>query len=213
MVAVVTFAAQERQALAQTLLEAGPDAPTLCDGWTTHDLAAHLVARERRPDASIGLVVPVLAGYTERVRRQYAQRGFAELVAQVRTGPGRFTPLAIPGVDATVNLAEFFVHGEDVRRAGPRWAARTLPAPLQDRLWKVLQSQARLAFRRSPVGVDLVRPGGEQVSVGAAGPRVVVTGEPAELVLYSFNRTGAAQVTVEGDADAVRQFRNAKLGM
>jgi uncharacterized protein (TIGR03083 family) len=36
---------KERQALCDTLTELGPDAPTLCEGWTTADLAAHLMVR------------------------------------------------------------------------------------------------------------------------------------------------------------------------
>jgi len=36
---------QERAALCDTLEQYGPDAPTLCTGWMTLDLAAHLVAR------------------------------------------------------------------------------------------------------------------------------------------------------------------------
>ncbi len=37
---------KERAALCDTLERFGPDAPTLCEGWQTIDLAAHLVARE-----------------------------------------------------------------------------------------------------------------------------------------------------------------------
>ena len=37
-------------ALCDLFEEVGPDAPTLCGDWTTRDLAAHLVMRERRPD-------------------------------------------------------------------------------------------------------------------------------------------------------------------
>ncbi len=63
------LAQQERQGLCDLFVELGPDAPTLCDGWTASDLAAHLVVRERRPDSGPGLVWPPLAGYTDKVRR------------------------------------------------------------------------------------------------------------------------------------------------
>ncbi len=49
-----TFAKRERLLLADLLETAGPDAPTLCEGWRTRDLAAHVVVRERRPDAAGG---------------------------------------------------------------------------------------------------------------------------------------------------------------
>ena len=53
-----------------TMRASGPDAPTLCEGWTTRDLAAHLVIRERRLDATPGILVPQLAGYTAKVQEQ-----------------------------------------------------------------------------------------------------------------------------------------------
>jgi hypothetical protein len=68
------WAQAERHALCDLLAETGPDAPTLCEGWTTGDLAAHLLTRERRPDAAAGGMVPFLSGYSERVRRQVRER-------------------------------------------------------------------------------------------------------------------------------------------
>ena len=65
----MTLARDERLALCALLEQTGPAAPTLCDGWTTLDLAAHLVLRERRPDAGAGIMIGPLAGYTRRVQR------------------------------------------------------------------------------------------------------------------------------------------------
>ena len=59
-----SLAVHERRALADLLGELGPDAPTCCEGWTTAHLAAHLVVRDRRPDAMPGYaleMVPRLA--------------------------------------------------------------------------------------------------------------------------------------------------------
>ena len=56
----------ERGRLCDLLLEVGPDAPTLCEGWTAADLAAHLVIRERKPLAAPGIVAGGKLGeYTE----------------------------------------------------------------------------------------------------------------------------------------------------
>jgi hypothetical protein len=52
------FDAAERAQLADLLGELGPGAPTLLAPWTTRDLAAHLVLRERDPLAGPGLVLP-----------------------------------------------------------------------------------------------------------------------------------------------------------
>ncbi|WP_010474195.1 maleylpyruvate isomerase family mycothiol-dependent enzyme, partial [Streptomyces somaliensis] len=62
-----THAKRERLVLADLLEAVGPEAPTLCDGWTTRDLAAHLVVRERRPDAAAGVLLEPLRGRLERV--------------------------------------------------------------------------------------------------------------------------------------------------
>jgi uncharacterized protein (TIGR03083 family) len=52
----VSYSRDERLALCTLLDKTGPDAPTLCEGWNTGDLAAHLVLRERRPDAAAGVI-------------------------------------------------------------------------------------------------------------------------------------------------------------
>ena len=57
---MTSHSAAEREALADALASAGPDAPTLCEGWTAHDLAAHLIAREHRPDSTPGIYANML---------------------------------------------------------------------------------------------------------------------------------------------------------
>src|ERR1700754_3004842 len=48
ILAMSRFVRSERQKLADLFASLGPDAPTMCTGWATRDLAAHLVIRERR---------------------------------------------------------------------------------------------------------------------------------------------------------------------
>ncbi|UJH71014.1 maleylpyruvate isomerase N-terminal domain-containing protein [Ornithinimicrobium sp. INDO-MA30-4] len=62
------LAQQQRQALCDTALAVGPDAPTLCSPWTVKDLLAHLVIRERRPDTLPGIGVSALLGTPTRSR-------------------------------------------------------------------------------------------------------------------------------------------------
>jgi uncharacterized protein (TIGR03085 family) len=152
-------AQSERQALCDVLLDVGPDAATLCHGWQARDLAAHLVIREHRPDAQLGMFVPRLAGRTETVQAEVAAADWPVLVGRVRSGPPTWHPTRIGAVDETVNTAEFFVHHEDVLRARPGWTARDLPADLQGALWRVARTIGRLSLRRAPVGVELVAPG------------------------------------------------------
>jgi uncharacterized protein (TIGR03085 family) len=143
----VTHAQDERQALCDLLAEVGPDQPTLCAGWQTSDLAAHLVLRERRPDAGAGVMGGPVARYTRRVQRHLADRhSFARLINTIRTGPPRLSVFGLPGADEKLNLVEYFVHHEDVLRARPDWQPRKIDAELTDELWDRL-NMARLMLR------------------------------------------------------------------
>jgi uncharacterized protein (TIGR03085 family) len=210
----VTFARDERAALCDLLDETGPGAPTLCEGWQTLDLAAHLVLRERRPDAAAGLMGGPLASHTERVRRSLIARiPYKQLVDEIRTGPPKASVFRIPGLDERLNMVEYFVHHEDVRRGADGWEPRDIGASLADGLWQRLRG-ARLVFRKAPVGVELVRddlpadPGRQQVRITAKAraPVVTVTGSPAELTMWSMGRTTAARVRLDGSEPDVRRL-------
>jgi uncharacterized protein (TIGR03085 family) len=208
-----THSAAERAALVEAMRAAGPDAPTLCEGWTVRDLAAHLVIRERRPDAAAGIVLPPLRGWGDHVRRGYAARPFDELLELVADGPPVTSGFALPGVDARLNLVEHFVHCEDVRRAAPGWTPRELPEARQRAFAAMMSSRGKYFLRHSPVGVRLQTPDGEVLADVGDEPRVTLTGRPAELVLYAFGRTAQAQVELDGPADALAAFRTMRLGV
>jgi uncharacterized protein (TIGR03085 family) len=206
----VTYAQEERAALAALLEETGPDAPTLCEGWQTRDLVAHLVLRERRPDAAVGVMGGPLAGYTARVQRQFLDRySYPELIALFKAGPPALSPFAIPGADEAANTVEYFVHHEDVRRAAEGWAERPDDAGLSDALWKRLKG-ARLFLRAAPTGVVLAREDSgtlDLIVAKNASPSVTVTGAPAELTLWSMGRVSAANVTLDGPDGAVEKLK------
>jgi uncharacterized protein (TIGR03085 family) len=210
---VTTFAATERAHVVEALRAVPPSAPTLCQGWSAHDLAAHLVARERRPDSMPGLLLPALAGWTERIRSRYARRGYPELIELIASGPPWTSPFALPGVDAAANFGEHLIHTEDVRRALPDWQPRELPADELAEVWKSLRSRGRLFFRSAPVAVVLELPDGQRQAVAGDGPHVTLTGDPVELLLYASGRTGAARVEITGTDDVVRRFRQMRLGL
>lgn len=210
---MTTHAQRERLLLADLLERSGPDAPTLCEGWTTRDLAAHVVVRERRGDAAAGLVIPRLADRLQRVRKEYAAKPYDELVQLIRTGPPRLSPFALKQLDEASNTVEFFVHSEDVRRAAPDWTPRTIDPVFADALWSRLERGARLFGRRSPVGLVLRCPDGRTTVAHKGTPVVTVTGEPAELTMFVFGRQSAAKVEAEGGEDAVAKAYGAKLGI
>ncbi|MFH8980348.1 TIGR03085 family metal-binding protein [Streptomyces varsoviensis] len=208
-----THAKRERLLLADLLETAGPEAPTLCDGWTARDLAAHVVVRERRADAAGGILIKPLAARLERVQAEFASKPFAELVQLIRTGPPRMSPFSLKQVDEASNTVEFYVHAEDVRRAAPEWTPRELDPVFEDALWSRLERMARVLGRKSPVGLVLRRPDGRTAVANRSTPVVTVTGEPGELTLFAFGRQEAARVEVEGDKDAVARLYDAKLGL
>lgn len=204
------YARTERQALCDLLLAVGPDAPTLCEGWRTRDLAAHLVLRERRLDAAPGILLAPLRGYTERVQRQLRdERSWPELVERVRSGP----PAAMRLLDEQVNTVELFLHHEDVRRAQGSWEPRALDRAEERALWQRLTVLARIARRRVPGGLTLVAPDYGRVTVRAGAPHVTLTGPPGELLLFMTGRQGAARVDAAGPAEAVTRVREARLGL
>ncbi|MFE4328230.1 TIGR03085 family metal-binding protein [Streptomyces sp. NPDC056831] len=208
-----THAKRERLLLADLLEAAGPEAPTLCHGWTTRDLAAHVVVRERRPDAAGGVVLGVLKNRLERVQAEYAAKPYEELIQLIRTGPPRMSPFGLKQIDEAANTVEFYVHTEDVRRAQPDWSRRELDPVFADVLWSRAERTARLLGRRSPVGLVLRRPDGQTAVAHKGTPVVTVTGEPGELLLFAFGRQDAATVDLDGDKEAMARLHTAELGM
>ncbi|GGM88039.1 TIGR03085 family metal-binding protein [Streptomyces fuscichromogenes] len=205
-----TFAKRERLLLADLLETAGPEAPTLCEGWVTRDLAAHVVVRERRPDAAGGTVIKQLAPRLEKVTAEFAAKPYEELIQLIRTGPPRFSPFQLKQVDEAANTVEFYVHTEDVRRAQPDWSARELDPVFQDALWARLERTARLLGRGVPTGLVLRRPDGQTAVAHRGAPVVTVTGEPSELLMFAFGRQSKAKVEVDGDENAIAKLHESR---
>ncbi|MFI8945831.1 TIGR03085 family metal-binding protein [Streptomyces sp. NPDC053750] len=205
-----TFAKRERLLLADLLETAGPDAPTLCEGWQTRDLAAHVVVRERRPDAAGGTLIKQLASRLDRVMEEYGAKPYEELIQLIRTGPPRFSPFTLKQVDEAANTVEFYVHTEDVRRAQPDWSPRELDPVFQDTLWSRLERAARLMGRGIPTGLVLRRPNGQTAVAHRGTPVVTATGEPSELLLFAYGRQSVAKVELEGEKDAIATLHETK---
>ncbi|WP_299531184.1 TIGR03085 family metal-binding protein [uncultured Streptomyces sp.] len=210
---MTTHAKRERLLFADLLEAAGAEAPTLCDGWKTRDLAAHVVVRERRADAAAGIMIGALKSRLERVQAEFAAKPYEELVQLVRTGPPKLSPFGLKQVDEAANTVEFYVHAEDVRRAQPDWSRRELDPVFADVLWSRMERTAKMLGRRSQVGLVLRRPDGRTVVARKGAPVVTVTGEPGELLLFAFGRQDVADVELAGDKDAVERLQLSRLGM
>jgi uncharacterized protein (TIGR03085 family) len=214
----MTWHQLERSALAQALADAGPDAPTLCEGWRSRHLAAHVVLREHAPLVAAGVLVPALAGRGERAISALASTataptGYAALVGRVAAGPPPWSPMSWAG--EAINLLEMFVHTEDVRRGAGQVAPLDLAPAHEQALWHRLVRSAPLLYRSARVGVVLVVPGGPRRAVrsarGDAGT-VVVRGDVGELLLHAFGRGDAARVHVLGDPLDVAALARATAG-
>ncbi len=205
-----SHAKHEREGLADDLLRLGPDADTLCEGWQAADLAAHLVIRDRRPDAAIGILIAPLAARTERIQHaERDRRSWPELVERVRTGPPY--PVRLGPVNEAVNTVEYYLHHEDLLRAQPAALPRQISPDLQRALWARLKIAGRVLARRAPVGVVLDAPGYGRVTLKRAPTSVTVTGSPGDLLLWVAGRQGAAEVTFDGDEISIERLKQADL--
>ena len=206
-------AQSERHSLCNLFLEVGPDAPTLCEGWTTRDLAAHIIVRESRPDAAGGILIKPLAAYGEKVRKGVAQRDWKSLVEAIRNGPPRISPMRLAFLDRLTNTVEFFVHLEDVRRAQPNWEPRTLLDDLESQLRTSITQGGRLFARKSPCGLVLQIAHGASIDAKKGEPAVTVTGEVGELIMFVYGRQDHARVELSGPDDLVEAVRSTAFGV
>lgn len=194
----MSIAQQERAALVATMRETGPDHPTLCGDWTTRDLAAHLVVRERRPDAAPGILIPAFAGYTARVQEHVtAETDWTDLLDRVASGP----PGPLKLVDPLINVSEMYIHHEDVRRATPGWEPRDLDDEATKALARQVGLMSRMALAKTPGQVILRTPDGKTLATVGKGATVVVTGDPLELLMFSSGRDQARVEFTGADAD------------
>ena len=204
-------AQRERAALVTTMRAAGPEAPTLCGDWTAKDLAAHLVVRERRLDAAPGIMVPALADYTARVQEQVAANtDWDVLLDKVASGPPLLSPFKL--LDPLINVGEMFIHHEDVRRAVSGREPRDLDDATATAVARQVPLMARIALAKTPGRVSLRTPEGKTLATVGRGAAVVVTGAPAELLMFVSGRD-QARVMFTGDGDAVAAVREGRSGL
>jgi uncharacterized protein (TIGR03085 family) len=212
---VVTYlAAAERTALCDLALDLGPDAPTLCGGWDVQDLIAHLVLRDGSL-AAVGIVVPPLAGLTDRgMARLERNNEFEDLVKRLRKGPPLHSPFRLKPVDRLLNAMEYYVHHEDILRAQPQWQPRGLSPRIQDALWRGVRSAGRGLTRNAKVGVSVVRSDTDETAVLKGGPRsVTVKGSPEELAFFVYGRQGHTRVELIGSDEDIALLKDASLGV
>jgi uncharacterized protein (TIGR03083 family) len=180
----------ERQALADDLAALPPEqweTPSLCTGWTVHDVLAHLTSAAKMTPpkflgrfAAAGFDFDTFAG--SQVRRERLDTPAATL-GEFRRVTSRTS--APPGPKDTW-LGEAFVHGEDIRR--PLGIAGTYPLPFVTRVIRFYAgSNAIIGGKRRVAGLTL-RATDTDFTIGG-GP--VVEGAAVDLMLAA---TGRSQV-------------------
>ncbi len=209
----MSLARTERLALADLLEQTGPDRPTLCEGWDTRELLAHLLVRERRPDAAAGSMVKALAGHLKSVTKSFADRPWQEQVELLRAGPPGWNPMGWGKLDELANGVEMFVHHEDARRAIAVWKPRELDPTTTAELTDVLDSAGtRMALRGLKCGVIAELPDGRQIVMKKGDPAVTAHGEPGEIVLWAAGRD-AGQVELTGTDPVLAAVAGARRGL
>ena len=130
--------------------------------------------------------------------------GYAALVDTFAAGP---SPRSLMGrFDEALNLLEYVVHHEDLRRGSGPVPPRDLPTTEIDEIWRRARPILKRVYRKAPVGVELA-PDGRAVTPARSGPSTVsVPGPPVELILHAFGRRSAADVQVDGSSDDVSSF-------
>jgi uncharacterized protein (TIGR03085 family) len=194
-----SLAQRERSALCDLLVDLGPDAPTLCEGWRSADLAAHLLVRDRRPDAIPGTLLKFAPARAWTKRVQDGARDtltWDALIAKVRSGPAAL----MRPFDNGANTLEYFVHHEDLRRGQPGWEPRTLSVEDETALWGQLGRLRRAALLSStvlhhpPAASRLEAPGMAPLLLTKSGTGTVVHGPVGELVMWLNGRKDNARV-------------------
>ncbi|NVM99789.1 TIGR03085 family metal-binding protein [Arthrobacter sp. SDTb3-6] len=199
----------ERLAMVETFRGADPEAPTLCEGWNGRRLLAHLVMREHAPlkqllDAASRPVPGSERRLGDVAAAALTPAGYGGLLARFAAGTGTANPMTWLG--DSVQLVEYVIHHEDVRRGGGNHQPRSLPPGQLDALWARLPLMARMAYRRSPTAVTIAAKNHPAVPVHKGSGRVLVSGDPVEVALYISGRQRAADVDVTGSGAALDAF-------
>lgn len=209
---MTSLAKRERFAIAQTLRNIGPSAPTLCEGWNSFDLLVHLISRETRPDAAVGLLVPAFAAYSEKIAGQIKQRGFENLIQEFEDGPKPPSPFSIPGIDNLANSFEFLVHHEDLLRAQPNYSPRVLGDLDKKLLWKRFTQTGKIFLRKAKVGI-IAKSDQGVFTIKSGNNCVTMEGDVVDLILFSFGRKSVANIKFDGDEESIRILQETKFGL
>lgn len=207
----MNLARTERTQLCELFHQVGPAAPTLCEGWQTHDLAAHLWVRENDPAAAVGVVSAFAAVTERRMSRARDRWSYDELVDRLAQGPAPWSLFRLEPIDKLANTVEYWVHHEDVRRAGDSPAGPRISEPgFEAQVWKQLGRFGKAMFGKlGEDGLVLENLQGDRIRIRPGDRTVTIAGPPTELLLYGFGRCDAAWVDIIGEPAPLAELPSA----
>lgn len=200
------WAQVEQDALTATLQAAGPEQDTLCEGWRTRHLAAHLYLRARKPWQLLGL--PGTVGVDELAAECTDPARYQQVIAEFAGPmPWPWRATRTGALNELTNLVEYVVHHEDVRRAGEQaLPPRSLPPEMTAAIWSKFARTSIGFYLAAPVGVLLMVPGGPRLRARPGGDPVRVVGTPVEQALYAMGRREHARIELRGSTAQVERF-------
>ena len=197
--------AGERRQLADVLeglTEVQLSEPSLCDGWTIKDTAAHLTTTFHTSMPKFMVQMLMSGGFNNANRkaaiREASHRSISDIVEELRANAEhRFTP---PGMGAEAPLTDIVMHGQDIRR--PLAIERDVPEGEARVVLDLLASKkGKFAWPRGGVGGLRFEATDMEWSSGS-GP--LVSGD-AEALLMAIGGRAVAVEDLTGDG--VEEFR------
>ena len=203
---VLAQARAEREDLLELLERLTPEqwrAPSQCEGWTVHDVVAHVLSYDElgpRQLASRFVRGRLLVDRVNAVGlSEYAARSPAELVELLRA---HLTPTVLTaGLGGAIALTDGLIHQQDIRR--PLGEPRAIPA---DRLLPALRTALFGPVLRGALRVRDVRLVATDMDwTFGRGPEVRGTGE-ALLMAVAGRRAVAEELEGPGRDRVVRRL-------
>lgn len=168
-------------------------AATLCKGWDVGDIAAHLVARERSVYSDVGLIIESLHYVHDKKISRIKARGQSYILSKLAHYPW--------WMPAVANVAEFYVHNEDILRGNLKMRRTKPNKEAGEILWQALRGLVKI---RRELVADLGNVQLENIETGAvltipnktAQKDTIIAGLPGELLLFFYGRRNAAKVKI-----------------
>jgi uncharacterized protein (TIGR03083 family) len=164
--------------------------PSLCDGWTVRQVAAHLALQNTTwpamPRVMLGIVRHGgMNGAIHAMACEHAELPVAAITGEIRDRIGVWRPL--PAVTFRETVIDYLVHGQDIARP----LGRTLPMPgdlaviATDRVWsspRMFHARKKLAgYRLVATDASWAAGQGQEVSGPIGALLLLLTGRPAAL--------------------------------